>query len=180
MIFSRKQKAINSLLRQREKLDDNSYYKDWQWVAQTADIVANYIGKDTALHITIRQLKFGVWNDGTMTNEQMHIGFENKKKDARRFIDDCIDYIRINGIVESKNNFLSRLSDRWLIFIVGTIIPGLFYLGYKTHDLTSDYLLKKETINRKKDIIIDSLKFEIEKQEKAEKVKFLNDTIKKK
>ena len=54
MIFSSKQKAINSLLRQREKLDDNSYYKDWQWIAQTADIVANYIGKDTALYTTIR------------------------------------------------------------------------------------------------------------------------------
>lgn len=130
MINSPKKKAIDALKKQKAKLDDKKYYNDWDWIAQTTDIISKYIGKDSALYTAIIQFKFGVLTDGSLSNEQIRHGFDAKVRTAKRYVDNCIEYIELNGIKkETKVNLLQKLSDKvvWSIF-VGIATFG-FFLG---------------------------------------------------
>jgi len=159
MYISQKKRAIKSFILQREKINDPKYYSDWQWIAHTCDLITKYIGNESAFYNTLSQFRFQVLNDGTLSNKQILSALNSKEKDAIRLVNECIEYIKTNGILkQKKSNFLSRISDGWLIFVIGTLIPGIFYLGYKTHEITTDYGLRNEEKIKSLQKEVDSLK----------------------
>ncbi|WP_222166269.1 hypothetical protein [Edaphocola aurantiacus] len=54
--------------------------------------------------------------------------------------------------VYRKGNFLSRMSEGWLIFLISTIIPGVYTLGYwtKSYEKSSE---KQSVVIEKKPFI---------------------------
>lgn len=128
-----KSKALKLLNAQRAKLIDRNHYKDEIWVAQTISYVKDIFGEDSVEYHIANQFKFYVLSSPYKTPEDALKEIDQKKSDILKFIDSWIETVNHKG-VKVKSNFLYRLNDNWLTFIIGTIItvifPTIFYIGF--------------------------------------------------
>ncbi len=53
----------------------------------------------------------------------------NYEKSTTRFLQNLIEIIEVKGI-QKNGNFLSRMSEGWLIACITIIVPIIFGLGY--------------------------------------------------
>jgi len=145
-MFNRRKKiAIKAFEVQKEKLNNNQYYNDSDWVAQTSDIAKKYIGGDSSQYAYITNFKFGIYkfNPLESDSEQMHFELDRKVRKAERYINNCIEYIKLNGIKkEPKINFIQKLSDR----VVWSILVAIATLAYFIGSQVKSYQIDKEKI----------------------------------
>ena len=100
---------------------------------QTAEFIEKFLGKDSHHYTLIKSFTFG--GSSPDTSEQ---DYDLKLRNVVRRFSDCvndtIDTINKIGLKkEKKENFLSNISEAWLIFIVSliiSIIVGSYYIGY--------------------------------------------------
>ena len=149
MFRFKKKIAIKALEKQKAKIVDKTYYKDNNWIAQTADIVKKYIGNDSSLHQLIDDFSFAVRRKGELSGGQISARFDVKEEAAIRYIDSCIEYIRLNGIIkEPKINFLQKLSDKVVWAILTSVLAVGFYFGQliKTYSIDREKIRLEEQV----------------------------------
>ncbi len=131
MFDSKKKKAIKALEAQKAKIDNPEHYNDVIWVAQTADIVKKYIGEKSALYNVILRFKFSILDTGMLTKQQKQYEFAQKERDAKKLVENCIEYINTNGVYkEPIDNPLSKIKANWLVAFVFTGGSIIFSAGW--------------------------------------------------
>lgn len=122
-------KAINILNTQLNKLKSETFGKESTWMSETRSYLDKVIGFEDVLNEGYRDIvsqvgnsrKNGIIQVADIYTYRAH--FEN-------ILNSAIDRIR-NMDIEKKGNFLSRISEGWLIFWCGLIVSG-FGLAYGT------------------------------------------------
>jgi hypothetical protein len=132
--------AIEILKRQRDKLDDKNLPNDDTWVFQTASFVKDFFGEDSTEYNWISQFEFRTLVSSYWSDEQRRAAINDKPRQAKQFLNDCIDTIKIKGPYKPpKTNFLNAISDTalWtLIPLIGTILfSSGFFIGQYSTDL---------------------------------------------
>jgi hypothetical protein len=132
------QKAIEILNIQKSKLDSGKSLNDGIWRIQLLSYIATYFSENSTEYKFLSKKHFYVdeYDSRAYRISENSIQDDLKEKivQAREFIDNCIETLKNTGIYRKpKSNFLSRVSENWLIFICGIIISvlvGIFYIGY--------------------------------------------------
>lgn len=123
--------AIDILTRQRDKLTDQTIYKDENWTFQTASYIKDFFGEQSPEYSFIGQFTFTVLGHTGMTNEMWRDELNSKKRKAINFIDNCIETIQHKGLYKPpKTNFLQNISSNALWTIISISVPGLLTIGY--------------------------------------------------
>jgi hypothetical protein len=126
-----KRSAIKILEIQKKKLEDVNLYKDETWVFQTASYIKDFFGESSAEYNFISQFTFGVVVLNTTPPDEVRILFKNKEEKVSKFLDNCIETIRIKGILKTeKLNFLNKLNNGTLIGLIIPIFSGLVGIGF--------------------------------------------------
>lgn len=126
-----KRKAIQILNKQKDKLLDESIYKDENWVFQTASYVKDFLGEDSPEYNLISRFHFGILTNGSLSNEEIHNELDSKKQKAEVFIDNCIETIKNKGLYKSSiitTTYIaakSAIIKQIVIGIIITIVGGL-------------------------------------------------------
>jgi len=124
-------RAIELLTKQRNKLTDQSIYKDETWVFQTASYIKDFFGEHSPEYSFIGQFTFTVYGHTGMSNEMWRRELDGKKRKAVKFIDDCIETIQYKGVYKPpKSNFLQNVSSNALWTIFSISVPGLLSVGF--------------------------------------------------
>ena len=120
-----KQKAITILNKQIVKLESKNFHHPI-WNIQTKTYLEKFFGKDSEQH-KFFHVRF--WNIDSLRSKGITI--ETKKFVASSFLSDCIDTIDDIGLnkADPKGNFLSRQSDRMILFWLGVLFSGGLLLG---------------------------------------------------
>lgn len=117
------EKAISVLENQKQKIKNKK--TDSVWQTQTISYIKLYLGEDSPEYKHINT--FHYWDERF-----------NYNKEAIEFLDNCIETVKIKGLYKKSGNFITRMDDnkmRWLIgglcaFLL--IIGGIIYKqGYK-------------------------------------------------
>lgn len=117
----KKEKAIEILnLRKEILLNITPSVKD-DWLAVTQDYIGNFLGSHTKVYTAFGEITFLISHRISPELQQ------KRRKDAInsaiRIIDDAINYIENNGLYKAdKPNWICRLSDRWVTFILSIIL----------------------------------------------------------
>jgi hypothetical protein len=126
-----KKSAIRILEIQKQKLDDVNLYKDETWVFQTASYIKDFFGENSTEYVFISQFTFGVVVPTTTPPDEMQRLFKYKIEKVSKFLDNCIETIRIKGTLKTeKLNFLNRLNNGILIGLILPIFSGLIGIGF--------------------------------------------------
>lgn len=134
------EKAIEILIRQRDKVVDKDHYNDETWVFHTASHIKDFFGEDSTEYSFISQFKFTVIGNSAMSNEQWRSDLDHQQDKALKFIDNCIQTIKDKGLYRPpRQNFLQRLNDTWLTTILVLVLSGIgtvtFLIGQYTAGL---------------------------------------------
>ena len=122
-----KRQALRSLRSQLQKLEANNSHADIYWLQQTWDYYALIFGEDSFQYQQIRKFAPSAVHAQDRT---MHIGKEGVKPNAqlKLAMNNAIGSIR-NGAFLQNKNFLSRISEGWLIAIFTGSISVVFAAG---------------------------------------------------
>ena len=118
-------------------------------------LIKDFFGEDSVEYKKIANKSF--W----LTTQ--HVGewgvydtYEIDKRFFNSYLDNCVEKIQIKGLYKEpkKGNFISRISEGWMIFWVGlfliTILPSIFMLGYKWKSLFLTSIKEDTTKNTTK------------------------------
>lgn len=147
-----KEKAIEILKRQRDKLDIEKHTNDEAWIFQTAEYIRQFFGEDSTQFSFISQFKWHVLSSPWDSNELIKHWLDQKPKEAKQFMDNCIESLNDTGLYKSpKPNFFHGYSNIKIItgaisflVIFSTVI---LYLGQLKLDRE-----KIDLINRNKSL----------------------------
>ena len=133
-----KEKAIEILTNQKNKLNQKGATVDNIWISETAEYVKRFLGSDSSQYSLIISDHFRTFPIlHTDTTDYRYFDQLNIKN-ANQFINSCIESINNNGVYKPKGNFITKMDDakfRWFIgglctslILIGTII---YNQGYK-------------------------------------------------
>lgn len=128
-----KEKAIEILKRQRDKLDIEKHTNDEAWIFQTAEYIRQFFGENSTQFSFISQFKWHVLRSPWDSNELVKHWLDQKPKEAKQFLDNCIESLNDTGLYQPpKTNFFQGYSN---IKIIAAFVPvvtvaisiGLFF-----------------------------------------------------
>lgn len=134
----RKSRRIGILNQQIEKLNDEKYEKDERWVVQTLTYMNRFFGENSPQSIYTKGFKFYGFVPLPCTPESIENDRIERINEAKRFLQDCIEIIKNNGVEIKNHNFLEKFSNQALIPVIVSIIGGLLYVGYLFGTSTTD------------------------------------------
>ena len=119
-----KTKAIEILNKQIVKLEKDQVDKN-QWNLQTNTYLRSFFGEDSEQSV---YLNYHTWNYNQLEGSGQ---IKDKKQPVIDFIGDCIDTIQDLGLkkLDPKGNFLTRISDKWAVTVVSSLVVVAFFLG---------------------------------------------------
>ena len=92
-------RAVESLLAQREKLDNNEIYITNVWDMQTREMIKKYFGADSDFYRDI-QSKSVYFAFSRKAVEERDLGILVRSAFSKMFIDGCIEYLLAHGTYE--------------------------------------------------------------------------------
>jgi hypothetical protein len=124
--------AVNVLQTQIDKGNDSGiHYATWK--IQSQSIIEKYFSKDSKEYSWFDRRIFSDAHYGINVDEHYRQETIKAIKDTQAHLKAAIDTLKIKGIYKPpKPNFLYRLSDTWLTFIIGIMLSayvGVFYIG---------------------------------------------------
>jgi hypothetical protein len=126
-----KKKAINILIKQRDKIDDINSPNDETWVFQTAEYIRQFFGDSSTQFSYISQFSFIVKYSNRDNDESVRQWLAQKPRDAKQFLNNCIEDITHTGLYKKPTvNFLSKLSDTAIWTIIPFVLTVVFSSGY--------------------------------------------------
>lgn len=124
------QKAIQTLERQRDKINDPKHPNNDTWKVQTASHIKDFFGEKSDEYAHIRQFSFSVFGHTGMSKEQWRNEMDMNKRRIVQFLDTCIETINDKGLYKPrKKNFLSDWSELQLLKWAIPIATGIFISG---------------------------------------------------
>ncbi len=137
-----KNRALKGLNYQKDKLLDTKYFKDAIWVFQTASWIQDIFGKDSPEYAYIGKFSFVYEHLSGESDEQVRRGLDRRKKDAEKFIDSCIQTVKLKGVIyQPKVNFLQKFNNiqmfGTLLGIAAIIFSIGIWVGYTNARLAS-------------------------------------------
>lgn len=116
--------AVSILQTQINKGNDtNINYTSWK--IQSQSIIEKYFSKDSKEYSWFDRRIFSDAHYGINADEHYRQETIKAIKDTQAHLTAAIDTLKIKGIYKpTKPNFLSNISDRWLIFIIGLLFAG--------------------------------------------------------
>jgi len=124
-------KAISILLRQKSKLLDKNFYKDENWVFQTASYIKDFFGDNSTEYSFISRFTFTIKVLNVTPADEKRRLLAEKEESAIKFLDNCIETLQNKGIYKSdKNNFLRNLDNATIIGLIIFFGSTLFGIGY--------------------------------------------------
>lgn len=126
-----KKKAIEILTTQKNKIDDQNYPNDENWVSQTASYIRSFFGENSNEFKLISTFKFYVTHFDPV-EEEINVRYSPKmENNAKIFIDNCIETLTVKGIYKEPNvNFLYKMTDQGVIGLISLICIPVFSAGY--------------------------------------------------
>lgn len=144
-----KEKAIQILTRQRDKLDDPKVPNDDAWIFQTADYIRQFFGDNSQQFSYISQFKFGVWYKTSDSSDVIKARLDQNLREVKQFLDNCIEAINDTGLYKPPTtNFLNKLSDTAL----WTIIPFVVTVTFSAGLLVGKYFSDTQNIELKQEL----------------------------
>ena len=114
-------RAIEILVRQKNKLSDIQGVADYTWLTQTSSYVGLFFSKESPQYKFISGYRFGIYAE-----------VKHSVPEFERFINNCIEYIEDNGIYKpDKTNFLFRLDYRWVLGSLTAVLIFTATASYK-------------------------------------------------
>jgi hypothetical protein len=125
-----KKQALSAIELQKSKI--NTYYNDFTWISVTLAYFEEFWGKDSHEYKILKSFDGSHNYENRLSDKEKE---EYRKKTIDRLynlLEEAIAIVNLKGINQPpKRNFLSKLSDSWLIAISTIVIPGLFTVGFK-------------------------------------------------
>ena len=129
-------KAISIISAQIQKAESENFDKIYDsptWKIHAKSLIELFLGPNSE--------QFKNLNRAFLSGDASYLSMSEKNEVRRdeinydcKILESAIEIIQIKGIYKKpKLNFLSTVSENWLIFIVSLIISamaGLFYIGY--------------------------------------------------
>lgn len=114
-------KAIKILRTQIVKIKDSENWTN-RWTMETNTYLSAFFGVDSK---QANHLGNHIWSESKVLN----VIPEESAKESIKFLTDCIHLIENIGLTKPKGNFISRLSDRLIIFILTVLFTGGVLIG---------------------------------------------------
>jgi len=129
---------------------------DDTWVFQSASFVKDFFGEDSTEYNWISQFEFRTLVSSAWSTEQRSAAINDKPRQAKQFLNDCIETLKIKGLYKPKSNFLQRLDNSTLWTIIAFAIPSILGLGFFFGNLKydKDKLEAEQTIKQLKDSLV--------------------------
>lgn len=123
----KKQKAINIIQNQINKLDNDKFYAE-SWLIETRHYLNSFFGENSQQERYFKDFTFGIMYPGDVSKKE-------KIDRSKIFLKDCINTIQNVGLKkEPSSNFLSKIPS-WLLTL---ILTGLFALAIMLGQILSD------------------------------------------
>ena len=135
--------AVNVLQQQIDKGDDsNINYASWK--IQSQSIIEKYFSKDSKEYSWFDRRIFSDAHYGINVDEHYRQETIKDLEDTQAHLKASIDTLKIKGVFKPpKPNFLSRISDKWLIFFIGLLLaayPVAYRIGRWTMETEKNQL----------------------------------------
>lgn len=125
-------KAVENLQKQIDKGNDNNVHYD-TWKTQCQSLIQEYFSSDSKEYLWFERPVFADAHYGINSAEYYRQETIKAIKNTQEHLKSAIDTVKIKGIYQpAKGNYLSRLSDTWIIYILGLMLSGyvgVFYIG---------------------------------------------------
>lgn len=132
-------KAIEILKKQIQKLDDSTFFKDENWVFQTASYIKDFFGENSTEYAFISKFEFKAYYTNYGNENDAIRELNSKTPKAKKYLENCIETISNKGLYKHpKTNFLNRISDSALWSIITFLLPIVFFSGYYFGNLYSN------------------------------------------
>lgn len=123
----KKEKAIQILNGQIDKLNQRGAKVDTPWVNQTSSYIKDFFGKDSDEYKYItspsfRPVPMFLPDDWTQTEA-------NWRLIAINFLNNCIESIKNKGLYRNPFSFILKMKTEVILFIITLIFSGLGWLG---------------------------------------------------
>lgn len=134
-----KNKAIQILIGQREKLSDTKFNAD-VWLSQTKGYAKQFFGENSEQFKFLNDFSFNVFVRTITADKSLKENMlQAKKGSAKQFIDDCIEYLQYNDLHKPpKTNFIHNLSDTALWTIITISLSTVFGGGVLVGQYSTD------------------------------------------
>ena len=156
--------AIDNIHKQILKGNEtNLNYNTWK--IQSQSIVELYFSSNSKEYIWFDRRLFSDAHYGFNVEEHYRQETIKAIKEIQDHLTACVDTLKIKGIFESpKVNYLSRISDTWLTYIIGLIISAIvfsFFVGRWTvqtenKSITTPFFETKDKSENKADSTKDT------------------------
>jgi len=157
---SRDKKAINTLKKHKEKLNDLNNHSH-NWYALLSDLIAKYLGEDAMLYKSAKS-----WYSFAKRGSSEHL------ETAKEIIDSTIDYIEANGI-KIENSIWRRIEKLNQKVVYGSItglIGLVFWAGIQFSEIRNiknehKLILENKELKEKLQSLTINPTFDIPKEE---------------
>ena len=135
----KKAQAVDILSTQKSKLQVDGVLKNELWLSQTRSLLISIFGENSEelrRFSAFRSYPPSVY----LLRPDMDSIVAGAIADITAFLNNCIETVQLRGVsVTLRPNFLARISDTWLTFILGLLLTTTFSAGFwfGSHDKSS-------------------------------------------